>query len=111
MLDPASRPRPRFVITEFYEHVRRPTSPPNARAPRNSMAPPPPLWRFAERRRPGQAKIRVQNPDPAPRRMVVSNTIVEIVNDDMPFLVDSVTTGRSTPATRVVVHMIHQPDL
>ncbi len=49
------------------------------------------LWRFAGRRRPGQAKIRVYNPEPDIDGWSSPHTIVEIVNDDMPFLVDSVT--------------------
>ncbi|MGH7033225.1 MAG: NAD-glutamate dehydrogenase, partial [Stellaceae bacterium] len=47
------------------------------------------LWEFARQRPPGGPIVRVFNPPNAsegPRR----RTIVEIVNDDMPFLVDSV---------------------
>ena len=64
------------------------------------------LWRFAERRRPGQAKIRVHNPDPAADGWSSPHTIVEIVNDDMPFLVDSVT-GAINASNRVVHLVIH----
>ena len=77
---------------------------PNAR-PAISTAPPV-AWRFGERRRPGQAKIRVHNPDPAADGWSSPHTIVEIVNDDMPFLVDSVT-GAINASSRVVHLIIH----
>ncbi|HZU91396.1 MAG TPA: NAD-glutamate dehydrogenase domain-containing protein, partial [Stellaceae bacterium] len=64
------------------------------------------LWRFAERRRPGQAKIRVYNPDPVKDGWSSRHTIVEIVNDDMPFLVDSVT-GAINSSDRIVHLVIH----
>ena len=64
------------------------------------------LWRFAGRRRPGQAKIRVYNPELAADGWSSPHTIVEIVNDDMPFLVDSVT-GAINAGGRVVRLVIH----
>ena len=48
-------------------------------------------WQFARRREPGRAKLRVFNPTIAEHGWQSTHTIVEIVNDDMPFLVDSVT--------------------
>ena len=45
-------------------------------------------WRFLAERAPRTAKIRVSNPDDGPRLENVS--VVELINDDMPFLVDSV---------------------
>ena len=48
-------------------------------------------WRQAGRRRPGQAKVRVVNPEPERDGWRSPYTTVEIVSDDMPFLVDSVT--------------------
>ena len=46
---------------------------------------------FGRRRLPGKAKVRVYNPTLAEHGWQSSHTVVEIVNDDMPFLVDSVT--------------------
>jgi glutamate dehydrogenase len=48
-------------------------------------------WRFLAQRNPGMPKIRVTTapPDDGPRLKDVS--VIELVNDDMPFLVDSVT--------------------
>ena len=48
-------------------------------------------WGFARKREPGRAKVRVFNPTIEEHGWQSTHTIVEIVNDDMPFLVDSVT--------------------
>jgi glutamate dehydrogenase len=103
-LDPAGEARAKHVISEFYEHV--PPADVAERSPRNLFGAALSLWRFAERRRPGQAKIRVQNPDPVADGWSSPHTIVEIVNDDMPFLVDSVT-GAINASNRVVYLIIH----
>src|SRR6266851_1655441 len=104
MLDPAEQTTAKRVITEFYEHV--PPADVAERSPRNLYGSALSLWRFAERRRPGQAKIRVHNPDPVADGWSSQHTIVEIVNDDMPFLVDSVT-GAINASNRVVHLIIH----
>ena len=46
--------------------------------------------RFGEHRRPGHAKVRVYNPQIEQHGWQSTHTIVEVVTDDMPFLVDSV---------------------
>ena len=104
VLDPAEQTTAKRVITEFYEHV--PPADVVERSPSNLNGAALSLWRFAERRRPGQAKIRVHNPDPVADRWSSPHTIVEIVNDDMPFLVDSVT-GAINASNRVVHLIIH----
>src|SRR5437899_9283490 len=48
-------------------------------------------WNFARKRDAGQARVRVFNPTIEEHGWQSTHTIVEIVNDDMPFLVDSVT--------------------
>jgi glutamate dehydrogenase len=48
-------------------------------------------WNFARKREPGRARIRVINPTLEEHGWQSTHTIIEIVNDDMPFLVDSVT--------------------
>ena len=48
-------------------------------------------WNFARKREPGRARVRVFNPSIEEHGWQSTHTIVEIVNDDMPFLVDSVT--------------------
>ena len=47
-------------------------------------------WNFARERVPGEAKLRVFNPSLEEDGWQSTHTIVEIINDDMPFLVDSV---------------------
>ncbi|HEX5756468.1 MAG TPA: NAD-glutamate dehydrogenase, partial [Arenimonas sp.] len=48
------------------------------------------MLRFMAERQPGSAKVRVFNPGEAGDGIDSSHTLVQIVNDDMPFLVDSV---------------------
>jgi glutamate dehydrogenase len=48
-------------------------------------------WNFARKREPGRARVRVFNPTIEEHGWQSTHTIIEIVNDDMPFLVDSVT--------------------
>src|SRR6267378_3223945 len=104
-LDPAEEATAKRVITEFYEHV--PPADVAERSPRNLYGAALSLWRFAERRRPGQAKIRVHNPDPVADGWSSPHTIVEIVNDDMPFLVDSVSLAINGSGR--VVHLVIHP--
>jgi glutamate dehydrogenase len=46
-------------------------------------------WEFALKRKPGKHKLRVYNPDDD-RSPLSDITIIEVLNEDMPFLVDSV---------------------
>src|SRR5919202_2187966 len=46
-------------------------------------------WNFAHQRAPGSAKIRVYNPQFEEHGWQSTHTVLEIVSDDMPFLVDS----------------------
>jgi glutamate dehydrogenase len=48
------------------------------------------LWQFAATRPPGAPKLRVFNPSVEEHGWQSPHTVVQIVNDDMPFLVDSV---------------------
>ncbi|HEX2253645.1 MAG TPA: NAD-glutamate dehydrogenase [Thermoanaerobaculia bacterium] len=52
------------------------------------------LWHLAAERRPGQAEVRVFNPG-SEHGWSTPHTVVQIVNDDMPFLVSSVTAALS----------------
>ena len=100
--DPATAEQ---VIGLFYQHV----APADVaeRSPRDLAGAALSLFRFAGRRRPGQAKIRVYNPEPAADGWSSPHTIVEIVNDDMPFLVDSATAAIN--AGDRVVHLVIHP--
>ncbi len=66
------------------------------------------LWRLAETRAAGRAKLRVINPRLEEQGWHSTRTVVEIVNDDMPFLVDSVTAalGRCGATVHLVIHPI-----
>jgi len=63
-------------------------------------------WAFARKREPGRAKVRVFNPTIEEHGWQSTHTIVEIVNDDMPFLVDSVTmeVNRHGLTLHLIVH-------
>ena len=66
------------------------------------------LWQFAQTRLPGRAKIRVINPKIEVDGWRAPATVVEVVNDDMPFLVDSVTAALNGEGAtvRLVIHPI-----
>ncbi|MEL6978966.1 MAG: NAD-glutamate dehydrogenase, partial [Pseudomonadota bacterium] len=49
------------------------------------------LWSFGALRRPGEARLRLYQPEGAAQGWTSERTIIEVVNDDMPFLVDSLT--------------------
>jgi glutamate dehydrogenase len=46
-------------------------------------------WNFAARRAPGEWKVRIYNPQFEEHGWQSTHTVIEMVNDDMPFLVDS----------------------
>src|SRR5688572_20692502 len=48
------------------------------------------LWDFGAQRTPGKPKVRLFNPTQAVDGWDLEHTVIEIINDDMPFLVDSV---------------------
>ncbi len=48
-------------------------------------------WRLLVQRAPGEIKVRVYNPDADEHGWESPYTVVEVITDDMPFLVDSVT--------------------
>ncbi len=66
------------------------------------------IWSLAVVRRPGEAKLRVFNPSPEADGWTVDHTVIEIINDDMPFLVDSVTgiLQNRGLAVHIVIHPV-----
>ncbi len=66
-------------------------------------------WSFARKRESGRAKVRVFNPTVEEHGWQSTHTIVEIVNDDMPFLVDSVTMEANRHG--LTLHLIIHPVL
>jgi len=65
-------------------------------------------WNFARRREAGRARVRAFNPTLEEHGWQSTHTIVEIVNDDMPFLVDSVTmeVNRQGLTLHLIIHPI-----
>ncbi|HXX84400.1 MAG TPA: NAD-glutamate dehydrogenase [Casimicrobiaceae bacterium] len=65
-------------------------------------------WNFARKRDAGIARVRVLNPTLEDHGWQSTHTVVEIVNDDMPFLVDSVTmeVNRRGLTLHLIVHPI-----
>src|SRR5688572_6522961 len=63
---------------------------------------------FGRRFSSGTPRIRVYNPVPAQHGWHSTHTVVEIVNDDMPFLVDSVTmeVNRQGLTVHLVIHPV-----
>ncbi|MDX1422137.1 MAG: NAD-glutamate dehydrogenase [Kiloniellales bacterium] len=66
------------------------------------------MFGFIQQRDPGLAKVRVYNPRLEEHGWKSSHTVVEIVNDDMPFLVDSVTAelNERDAEVHLVIHPI-----
>lgn len=65
------------------------------------------LLGFARRRLPGVAKVRILNPSLADHGFESRHTIVQIVNDDMPFLVDSI--ANEFNRREIAVHLLAHP--
>jgi glutamate dehydrogenase len=65
-------------------------------------------WTFARTRIPGLASVRIRNPTIEEHGWQSSHTVIEIVNDDMPFLVDAVTmeVNRHGLALHLIAHPI-----
>ncbi|MCC6611267.1 MAG: NAD-glutamate dehydrogenase [Burkholderiales bacterium] len=65
-------------------------------------------WNFARRRAPGREKVRVFSPTAEEHGWQSTHSVVEIVNDDMPFLVDSVTmaVNRRGLALHLLIHPV-----
>ncbi|MFC5497754.1 NAD-glutamate dehydrogenase [Caenimonas terrae] len=64
-------------------------------------------WQFGAVREQGRAKVRVSSPALAENGWSSSHSVVEIVNDDMPFLVDSVTMEINRQG--LTLHLITHP--
>ncbi|MBI4968878.1 MAG: NAD-glutamate dehydrogenase [Rhodospirillales bacterium] len=67
------------------------------------------LYGLAGQRDPGSARVRIVNPDPEAHGWSSRHTVLEVVNDDMPFLVDSVM--GALQAKGVEVHLVIHPIL
>ncbi|KZD12867.1 NAD-glutamate dehydrogenase [Oceanibaculum pacificum] len=77
------------------------------REPENILGAALSIWGFAAQRKPGEAKVRAFNPHFESHGWRSSHTVIEIVNDDMPFLVDSVTAEMTRRG--LTVHLVIHP--
>jgi glutamate dehydrogenase len=66
-------------------------------------------WNFARKRERGHARVRAFNPSIEEHGWLSKHTIIEIVNDDMPFLVDSVAMEANRHG--LTIHLIIHPIL
>jgi glutamate dehydrogenase len=66
-------------------------------------------WQFAAERTPGVTKLRVISPTLAEQGWASRHTVIEVVNDDMPFLVD--TTTMEINRQGLTLHLIVHPVL
>ncbi|MBM4091556.1 MAG: NAD-glutamate dehydrogenase [Planctomycetes bacterium] len=92
-------------VREYYRHVPIDdiaASPP-AELARAALS----IWKFAEVRPRRTVLLRVLNPTPEEHGWSTPHTIVEIVNDDMPFLVDSVVNEMAKQG--YTVHLVIHP--
>jgi glutamate dehydrogenase len=68
------------------------------------------IWALAQNRQPGTFNLRLYNPSPVTDGWTVDHTVLEIVNDDMPFLVDSITGAllRRGITVHIIIHPVLQ---
>ncbi|MDR3451094.1 MAG: NAD-glutamate dehydrogenase [Alphaproteobacteria bacterium] len=99
-------PAPANFVAAFYEHLLPAdlalfTAQERARIASS-------IWALASSRKRGEVKLRVFNPSPERDGWTVDHTVIEIINDDMPFLVDSVTgvLQRRGLAVHMVIHPV-----
>ena len=66
------------------------------------------LFEFAKRRKKGEVELRIHNPELDRAGWSSSHTVLEIINDDMPFLVDSVVLALSQLglSAHLIVHPV-----
>jgi glutamate dehydrogenase len=62
-------------------------------------------WHLLQRRRPGEAKVHVYTPRLEDHSWQSTHSVVEIVTDDMPFLVDSVEMALTRRGTAIHLHI------
>ena len=93
-------------VRQFYQWV--PSEDLAGRDPRDLFGAALSQWRLAQRRDRGQTKLRVYNPHPEQDGWLSPYTVVEIIGDDMPFTVDSVTMelSRQGFAIDLVIHPV-----
>lgn len=95
----------RNFIDHYYRHV--PPEDMHGEEPEDLYGAALSLWTFGQNRKDGEVKIRVYNPRFEEHGWHSTHTVIEIVNDDMPFLVDSV--GMELTRQNITAHLIIHP--
>jgi len=68
------------------------------------------IWRTAAKRKIGTPTLKILNPQAEKASGAAKSTVIQIINDDMPFLVDSIT-GCLSVTLRYRMRMMHHPIL
>ena len=68
------------------------------------------IWRLTQTRKPSTINLRLFNPSPLQDGWTVDHTVLEVVNDDMPFLIDSIVgeLRRRGLGIHIVIHPVMQ---
>ena len=66
-------------------------------------------WKLAAKRAPAAVKIQILNPNLSEHGWSSTHTVIQIINDDMPFLVDSV--GNALAYLKHKVHLVIHPTM
>ena len=66
------------------------------------------MWKLADKRRPETTRVKVFNPTERHHGWTSKYTVIQIINDDMPFLVDSIT-GHLSIIAKNSIHVMHHP--
>ncbi len=102
---PAEASQIKAFFEQFYARVSHEDI--NEASPENLYGAALSLWKFAAQRATGEAKLRVYNPAMEEHGWKSPHTIIEIIVDDMPFLVDSITGNLNHWNSRV--HLVIHP--
>ena len=94
-------------LTRYFQHLSLTDL--KAREPRDLLGAALAHLRLGEQRAPGEAKVQVFNPDLVASGWQSPHTVVQVVTDDMPFLVDSVRMVMT--AMGLGIHLVIHPML
>ena len=105
-LQPAQRPLVEAFGREYFHRLD--TDDMLARTPEDLLGALLAHWQFGARRNPGETLVRVLSPAVAENGWASRHSVIDIVNDDMPFLVDTTTMeiNRQGLTLHLIVHPI-----
>jgi glutamate dehydrogenase len=104
-LDPEQRPLQEVFVHEYFRHLDDDDL--AERAPEDLAGALLSQWQHGCTRTPGRPKVRVLSPTVAENGWASRHSVIEIVNDDMPFLVDSTTAEINRQG--LTLHLILHP--